>query len=481
VDAKAANEIPFEQTISVGPASVNDGPGLARALGLFDMTLLVMGTVIGAGIFTVPADVVGLVHSGDLALAAWAVGGIVAISGGLVYAELAGRRPHVGGQYIYLREAYHPVVAFLYGWSLLCVVQSGGMAAVAVIFGRYFSGLIELVGHDAFGPGVYSVAVIAILTFVNCLGVRAAGTTQNIFMTLKIAAILMVVVSGLFFTHPRWALFSDSPIAKTTSGAKWNELSAFGAALVSVLFAYGGWHTATFVAGEVKNPRRTLPLGLVFGVSGVIALYLAVNYTCLAVLGTDALAATNYPATVVMKQVFGDFGAVLMSVGVTLSTIGFVSQAILTSPRVYYVMARQRLFLESLAWVHPRTRVPVVAILLQGGVAIVIAVTGTFDQIVKYVMSVELVFLSLTALSLFAIRRHDRAMPETGARMRGHPVTTLLFVAVNLAVLGNLFYKFPLNSALGLEIALVGYPVYIFWRDWYARTDVAKPRGGLEP
>jgi APA family basic amino acid/polyamine antiporter len=453
---------------------------LARRLGLLDITLLVMGTVIGIGIFAVPHTVAGLVPRPGLVLGAWFLGGCVALAGSLVYAELTRRRPHVGGQYAFLREAYHPAVAFLYGWALLWVVQSGGMASVAVIFAQYFLGLLRLLaealpheGSLAFaaeGLGVFAnaswaaplVTTVAIgsLALINCAGVRAAGTTQNIFMLLKILAILMLVVCGLLFAGvPGEALLPEAAL-----GNSWQLVTAFGAALVPVFFAYGGWHTTTFIAGEVSDPQRILPRGLVLGVSGVIALYLAVNFACLRVLGVEKLAATEQPASEVMLRALGGPGAVLISLGITISALGFLSQAMLTSPRVYYAMAQDRLFFPQVAWVHPRTRVPVVAILLQGAFAIVIAVSGTFAQIVNYVMSVELLFFVLTSLGLFVIRRRDALTAATVVAMPGHPVTTLLFAGVNLVVLADLFYTFPLNSALGLGIALAGLPVYFFWR-----------------
>ncbi|HEV3447329.1 MAG TPA: amino acid permease [Gemmataceae bacterium] len=469
-------------------------PSLARRLGRFDVTMLVMGSVIGSGIFVVPHVVARLVHSPALILGAWLLGGMVALAGSLVYAELTRRRPHVGGQYAFLREAYHPALAFLYGWSLLWVVQSGGMASVAVVFARYFLELLRLLGgwlvlhgqHDILGRflsacadapaagGVVTTAAIGILTLINCTGVRAAGTTQNIFMALKIAAILMLVVCGLLLVHgpaPATPGFAEVARAGARSTALPGDLqlvAAFAAAMVPVFFAYGGWHTTTFIAGEVSEPTRTLPQALVLGVSGVIVLYVAVNFVCLNALGADRLAVTEHPASDVMRLALGDLGAALISVGIAISALGFLSQATLTSPRVYFAMAGDGLFFKSVAWVHPRTRVPVVAILLQGLFAIVIAVSGTFQQIVNYIMSVEMVFWSLTALSLFRIRRRDAELGNLAdASMPGHPLTTLLFVGVNLAVLAGLFYSsfdsFK-NSAMGLAIALLGLPVYWLWR-----------------
>jgi APA family basic amino acid/polyamine antiporter len=443
-------------------------PTLARKLGLFDITMLVMGSVIGAGIFVVPHDVAELVRDPVLVLAAWVLGGLVSLAGSLVYAELTRRRPYVGGQYAFLREAYHPAVAFLYGWSLLWIIQSGGMASVAVVFGRYFAELMHLFG-DSLGTSdplhgttdaIVAAVAIALLTAVNCLGVRTGSTAQNVFMILKILAILTLVLCGLLVAE---GLGSRS----VGQGAAGDDLSAFAAAMVPVLFAYGGSHTTTFMAGEVREPRRTLPRGLVLGVSGVIVLYLGVNLACLRVLGVDQLANTKSPASEVMRQALGAPGAALISAGIAISALGFLSQATLTSPRVYYAMARDGLFFRAVAWVHPRSRVPVVAVLLQGAFAMVIAVSGTFHQILNYVMSVEMVFFSLTALGLFVLRRRDAGQSETAALSGvGHPWTTLLFVAVNLALVFDLVWKYPLNSALGIGIALAGLPVYFCWRRW---------------
>ena len=460
------------------------------------MTLLVMGTVIGSGIFVVPHDVAGLVHTYPLVLGAWVLGGLVAVAGSLSYAELVRRRPYVGGQYAFLREAYHPAIAFVYGWSLLWVIQSGGMASVAVIFARYFLELLALMKLPALdftatptAQAVVTSVAIGLLTLINCTGVRAASTTQNIFMTLKILAILMLVACGLIYAQSAGMGFSNSPTGglETKEAAPatgtWQLASDFGAALVMVFFAYGGWHTATFMAAEVNEPRRTLSRGLILGVGGVIVLYLAVNFVCLEVLGIDNLAASERPASDVMRRALGDTGAVLISIGIAISALGFLSQGMLTSPRVYYAMACDRLFFKGIAWVHPRTQVPVVAILLQGLFAMVIAVSGTFAQILKYVMSVELLFLSLTALSLYIIRRRDASMNGEGPEVigetapdsrhspvtprlsvPGHPATTILFAAVNLAVLANLFYTAPINSLIGLGIAFAGVPVYFIWR-----------------
>jgi APA family basic amino acid/polyamine antiporter len=309
---------------------------------------------------------------------------------------------------------------------------------------------------------VVAAVTIAGLTALNCLGVRTGSTAQNLFMVLKILAIGTLILAGLLVMPPS----SERPGGEVFPSAGGLAIvPALAAALVPVLFAYGGWHTTTFMAAEVCEARRNLPRGLVLGVMGVTVLYLGVNFVCVRVLGEDKLAVSEQPASDVMRQALGAPGAAILSAGIAVSAIGFLSQAVLTSPRVYYAMARDGLFFQSVAWIHPRTRVPVVAVLLQGAFAIIIAMSGTFHQILNYVMSVEMVFLALTAMSLFIFRRRDAvARTVQGDPVPGHPVTTLLFTVAAVAVVVALFYQYPANSAIGLGIAAAGIPVYAFWR-----------------
>ena len=433
-------------------------PGLARRLGLFDATMLVMGGIIGSGIFMNPSVVARQVGTPALALGAWAFGGLVALAGAFVYAELAARRPHTGGQYAYLRDAYHPAVAFVYGWALLLVTQSGGMAAVAVTFASY---AVRLTGA-ATPEWAVALGALAALTAINCLGVRAGGTVQNVFMVLKIGAILVLVTAGL-------ALVPAAEGAATAAPpASFGLLTAFGAALVPVLFAYGGWQTASFVAGELRDPRRDLPRGLLLGVAGVVALYLAVNFVCVRVLGMEGLAATSTPASEVMRLALGEGGARFIAVGIAVSTLGFLSQSMLTAPRVYYAMAEDGLFFKAAGWLHPRTRVPVVAIALQGLLAMAIAASGRYEQILNYVVSVDFILFGLTATCVFVFRRRDAAAGERGAgfAVPGHPWTTLFFVAASWLVVLNTVYTYPENSAVGLAIVCAGVPAYFVWRWW---------------
>ncbi|HMC55588.1 MAG TPA: amino acid permease, partial [Gemmatimonadaceae bacterium] len=263
-----------------------EAPQLARRLGVFDATMIVMGGIVGAGIFRNPSEVARHVDTPALMLLAWAAGGLVALAGAFVYAELAQRRPEVGGQYAYIRDAFHPVAAFLYGWTLLLVTQTGGMAAVAMTFADYFR---ELTGLNI-ERSVIAVVTLAALTVVNCFGVRSGSNVQNTFMVMKIAAIVMLVLAG-------WTALRSSgapPVAAPNDAG--HDTTHFLAAMVPVLFAYGGWQTASFVSGEMRNPERDLPRGLLFGVLGVVALYIAVNVVCIVTLGPVSLANTQTPA-----------------------------------------------------------------------------------------------------------------------------------------------------------------------------------------
>jgi APA family basic amino acid/polyamine antiporter len=428
---------------------------LARRLTLFDATMIVMGGIVGAGIFMNPAVVAQEVSSAGAALGAWAVGGAFALVGAFIYAELAARRPAVGGQYAYLREAFHPLVAFLYAWTLLLVSQSGGMAAVAMTFARYFRALSGL----AIAEGVIAVSALAVLTAVNCLGVRAGSNMQSLFMVLKIGAVAMLIAFGLR-TAPAMA-GAGAPGGGTSDGGP----TAFGAALVPVLFAYGGWQTSSFVAAELKSPQRDLPRGLLIGVSGVVVLYLLVNYVCIRALGMTGLAGTTTPASDVMRAALGEPGARLIAAGIAISTIGFLSQNLLTGPRVYFAMAKDGTFFTSVAKVHPRTRVPVVAIVLQGAVASLLALSGSYERILGFVVAIDWVFFGLTALALVVLRRRDGAAEAAGSfRVPGHPFTTVAFVAGSWLVVVNTVYRFPVNALAGLGLLAAGIPVYLFWR-----------------
>jgi basic amino acid/polyamine antiporter, APA family len=445
----------IEQTLAARKA-LPPAPALARRLGLFDAVMIVMGGIIGSGIFVTPHVVAQQVHTPLLIVGAWLTGGLIALAGAFVYAELAERRPEIGGQYAYLRDAYHPAVAFVYGWALLLVIQTGGMAAVAVTFARYFRELTQIPLAE---PAVAALG-LALLVIVNCLGVRSGSSLQSGLMVSKIFAILALVAAGLSFGSVPVEAAAQTVAPPLSLGL----LVSFGAAMTPVMFSFGGWQTASFVAGEMRNPRQDLARGLLIGVLGVAVLYVAVNVACVHALGPAGLAETAAPASSVMQRGFGDSGRLLIAAGIMVSTLGFLSQGMLTAPRVYFAMAEDGLFFRSVAWVEPRTRAPVAAIVLQGALALGIALSGTFEQILNYVVSVDFVFFGLTAGTLFVFRRRGPLGGGAAHGVPGHPVTTALFIGACGLIVASTVYKDPANSAIGLGIMLAGIPVFLLWQ-----------------
>jgi APA family basic amino acid/polyamine antiporter len=431
-------------------------PNVKRQLGVFDATMIVMGGIVGSGIFRNPSVVAHQVHTPFLILGAWGIGGLLAMCGAFIWAELATRLPGAGGQYAYLREAYHPVVAFTYGWVLLLVTQTGGMAAVAMTFAAYFRQISGMGWSDS----AIAAAVLMALTAVNCLGARAGSNVQSALMLMKAGAIAALVIIGLALGGGTIHVFPllDRPLSL-------GLVRAIGASMIPVAFAYGGWQTATFVAGEMRNPARDLSRGLVMGVLGVVVLYLSVNVVCLMALGAAGLDRTDTPASEVMRAAIGERGALFIAVAIAISTMGFLSQGMLTAPRVYHAMAADGLFFRRVGWLSPRTGAPVVAIALQGIAATAIVYSGKYEQILNYVVSVDFISFSLTAASLFIFRREKRA--PAGGRIYltpGHPYTTALFVAVSVAVVASTILAYPANSGVAFLIMGTGLPVYWYWR-----------------
>lgn len=430
------------------------GADRSSRVGPFEATMIVMGGIVGAGIFMNPHVVALHLSTPWAILGAWALGGLIALAGAFVYAELAARLPHAGGQYAYLSAAFHPLAGFLYGWVLLLVIQTGGMAAVAVTFAAYFR---ELSGVAVAEPALASV-VLAGLAAVNCAGVRAGSRVQSALMVAKIAAIAALAAVGAWWlSRHGWTV--PEPAAGAGDRA---SLRAFGAAMVPVLFAYGGWQTANFVAEEVREPRRNLPRALLAGVGGVIVLYLAVNAVCVGVLGAQGLAATSTPASAVVDRALGRAGARAIAVGVAVSALGFLAQAMLTAPRVYFAMARDGLFFRAVARLDRRTRAPSVAILLQAVCAIAIVLSGSYEQILGYVVAMDFLFFGLTAASLLVLRRRDTAPAQW--RVPGHPWTTAAFLAASWLVVAATAVEYPANTAIGLALLAAGLPVYLAWR-----------------
>jgi APA family basic amino acid/polyamine antiporter len=433
---------------------------LAAKLGLFDATMIVMGGVIGSGIFVNPSVVARHLHSPVLILCAWLVGGVLALMGAMIYAELGAILPKAGGSYAYLHDGFHPLLGFLYGWFSLLVINAGGTAAVALVFAKYFSVLVPIPVPER----IFAAGTVLLLAAINCLGVRFGSNVQSTLMILRAGAIVVLICAGI-----GWYLFS----ARASSLA-WRPVfnqpvsgdlvTAFGAAMIPVFFAYGGWQTANFLAAEMREPRTNLPRALVLGTLGVIALYVGVTFGCVAVLGPEGLGDTSTPASDVMQRVLGSKGAAFLAVGIAISTLGFLSQSVLTYPRVFFAMAADRVFPAGVARVNPRTQVPVMAILLASLLTVTVILVGHYDAILVYVESVDGLFFGLSALALFVLRkRADAAGVEVAFRAPGHPWTTILFAATYWLVVGNSFYRYRQNALLVLGILLAGVPLYFYW------------------
>ena len=433
--------------------------GLRVAIGLPSAVIMVVGGVIGVGIFVNPAVVARSLHSPELALAAWVLGGIIAMLGALVYAELAARLPGTGGEYVYLRDTYGPLAGFLFGWTTLLVVHAGGMAAVTIVFANN----LNVLAGGAIPERAVVVAVLAALAAINCMGVKAGNGTQGFLGALKVIAIAALIFAGLTIApHPGW-LDANPDRAAAPGGV----FKAFGAAMIPVVFSYGGWQTANYVAGEMKDAQRNLGRALVLGVTAVIVLYLLVNIACIRVLGIDRMAATLTPASDVLRVAIGPIGAKLASAAIALSALAFLSQGMLTGPRVTFAMARDGLFFRRIGEVAEGNRAPVAAIVLLAIWAGVLALSGSYEQILSYVTSMNFLFFGLTASCLFVLRARE-AKAGTGAllgfRAPLHPWITGLFVLACVMVVGVSLWAFPINSLIGYGILLLGVPPYLYWR-----------------
>lgn len=428
--------------------------GYARQLGLFSATMMVIGGIIGSGIFRNPAEVARIVRTPSLVYTAWGFGAVIALIGAFVFAELGQRRPRVGGGYAYLREAFGPLAGFMYAWALLLVMATGAIAAVAMTFAGYAASLFGW--PDSVQQPLAAGAVI-LLTTINLWGVRPAAWTQNLFTILKLAAIATLVLAAL--AAPAGA--QQAMAATTTPQA--GIVLTLGAALVPVLFAFGGWQQTNFVAEEMIQPERDLPRALVIGVGIVVAAYLLVNVAYLRSLGISGLAASSAPAAETMGAIAGEAGRRLIAAGIVASTFGFLNLVILVSPRVYQAMARDGLFFASFAKLHPTWRTPVAAILMQGVWAIGLLFSKRYGELLDYVVFGDWIFFGLTAASLFVLRRRDGGS-VVQAMTPLHPVSTLIFIASAVYVVIGSVASNPQNAIRGAALLLFGVPVFLFWR-----------------
>jgi APA family basic amino acid/polyamine antiporter len=421
----------------------------------------VVGGIIGSGIFINSSIVAQRLPSAGWVLAAWCAGGVVALLGAFIFAELGQRLPKVGGGYAYLREAFGPLPGFLYGWALLLIMATGAAAAVAMTFASY---LQALTGYPiGYAPAVAATALL-LLSALNIAGVRPAAWTLNVLTVLKLAALVILIGAGLFLGHA-----TEPVTAIATPNTQHTPLAlAFASALVPILFSYGGWQQTNFIAEEIRDPEVTLPRALLFGVVIVILVYVLANAAYLRTLGHAALALSTAPAAETMASTLGPWGRTFITAGITISTFGFLDLVILVSPRVYQTMAADGLFFASFAKIHPRTGTPVTAIAFQGLWAVALLFTKRYGQLLDYVTFADWIFFGATAATLLVLRK--RPAPP-GYRAPAAPVAVALFVGAALYVVVGSIAADPKNALIGAGLLLLGVPVYLFWR-W---------RGGLAP
>ncbi len=428
-----------------------------RSLRPWDAALIVVGGVIGGGIFLNPGTAAQRTESGLTLLLLWVGAGLLTLVGALCYAELGARRPRAGGTYVYLREAFGPLAGFLFGWTMLLVIYSGSSAAVATIFASYASATFGL--PPTLGLPL-TVGALVFVCGINLFGIRMGAQIQNLFAVLKLLAVAVLVVCGLFLAGAGNSEMLAVDPARSGVG--------FVGALLPVLFAYSGFTYLNNLAGEVRDPQRTLPRALMLGMALVIVAYVLVNVAYLAALGHAGLAASSAPAADVMQRLFGPLGAKLIALGVAISTLGFCNITLVAGARVLQVMGDDGLFFGRVARLHPRYRTPNTALLLLTGWSIVLALAGSYGQLLDFATFGDWLACAMGVATLFWYRRHDAG--TTSFRVPGYPWLPMLFVAVVAWVVVATARDNPRNAAIVLLIMLAGIPVYFLWRRLFSRV-----------
>lgn len=454
---------------------------LVRGLGAWDGALITIGSIVGTGIFITTGDMARVLPRGGLILLAWVLGGLLTLAGALTYGELGALFPRAGGIYHFLREAYGPLWGFLYGWTSFLVIMSGGIAAIAVGFGEYLGSFLPFFStlHVLFslpvgsltwtvsGGQLAAVLAIVFLTAVNYLGLKEGAWVQNLLTLVKVGSIVLFVALGL---AKGGSALSGRLTATPGAGLEAGLLAAFGVAMIATLWTYDGWYNLTFSAGEMKNPGRSLPLGLIAGTLAVVALYTLLNVVYVRVLPVAALAATARIGETAAAALFGPRGARLLSAAVLLSSFGCLSSTILCCSRIYHPMAEDGLFFRSLAAIHPRHRTPGRSLWAQSGWAVVLTLSGTYEQLYTYVVFAGVLFHVAAGAAVFVLRRTRPELPRP-YRVWGYPVVPALFILASLILLVNTLVERPRESLWGLLFVALGLPAYAFWR----RRGVAVP------
>jgi len=430
---------------------------LSRVLGFRDLVIIVVGTVIGSGIFIVPGAVLRQT-GGDVgpALMVWLIGGVLSFLGALTYGELGAMKPEAGGLYVYIRDAFGSLPAFLYGWSLFFVISSGAMATLAVAFTNYLGTLVPL------GPvtaRVVAVLMLVTVAAINVKGTRESASVQAWTTALKAGAIIVMSLAFLVVGSG----FQGSGEQLWPASFSLSLLSGVGLAMIGTLWAYEGWHYVTFSAGETRDPQRAFPRGIIVGTAILVGIYLLANVGYMAALGPAGVAATDSVAADAMRALFGPGAAAVITLTILVAMFSAANGLALTAPRVYYAMANDGVFFRGLARVHPRFGTPAFAVVAGTAWAVVLAVTGTFEQLLTYVVFAGWAFYALAALAIFRYRKTE---PDTHRpfRVPGYPWTPLLFVLATAAIVLNTLFTQPVQALLGIAVVLLGTPAYFLWK-----------------
>jgi basic amino acid/polyamine antiporter, APA family len=424
---------------------------LPRKLGSFDAALIIIGIVIGSGIFLLPNLIARELPSTGAIIAVWVVAGLLSYLGALAYAELGAMMPATGGHYVYLREAYGPLCAFVCGWTFMLVVLSGGIAWLGVSFSVYVGQFVHL---SSLAAKLIALLLIALLSAVNCLGVKEGIWVQRIFTSLKIAGLLLLIGAGLL---------SRASVAPATSGVHPLLFNQFGLAMIACLMAYNGWTYVSFVAGEIKQPERNIPRALTLSMFMVIALYVFANVAYMRVLSLPEIAATERVGAALAGRTMGSIGATILSATVLLSIIGAINGCIMTAARVPFAQARDGSFFAQFGRIHPKFQTPAYATVAQGVWAAVLVLTGSYETLFSYSMVAAWIFYTLSVGAVFLLRRSqpDRPRPY---RMWGYPYTLWLFILVSVWFIANAFVTQLVPSLMALVIILTGLPAYLLFR-----------------
>jgi basic amino acid/polyamine antiporter, APA family len=428
---------------------------LAKELTLYGLIMVAIGSCIGSGIFVTPSQIAGLVPSAGLILGVWALGGLVTLTGALTFGELGSLFPKAGGIYVFLKEAYGGWMGFLYGWAYLLIITSGSIAVLSLAFAYYLSFFVPM-GQN--GKLITGIIVIVFVTTLNVFRAKFGEIFSNIFTGLKLLGLFIIIGVGIYFGSSSLS-FNNFSIG---FGANSN-LSGFGVALVGVLFSYGGWQHASFLAGETKNPSRNVPIAMITGALIVIVIYLLVNVSYMLLMPVAKIASSQKVAAEAISTVL-PFGGMLVAGIIAISTFGTIGIYTLSAPRIYYAMADDGLFFKRIADVHPKFQTPVNAIIAQSAWSIVLLLFwGTFEDLITYTVSIEWIFFTLAAAGIFIFRKKLKNA-DRPYKTFGYPVTPLIFICINTWFVTNIMIRKPLHMAIGIGFLILGVPFYLYFR-----------------